>query len=232
MTLEAVIFGGMGSLAECGEVDRAAWNGAFRMHNVPWQWSRDTYAELMRPGGDRQLAARYALHLGEIVEADILDAAHQKLFAAMLVDEVPLRPGVARVLSWAARGGVKLALVSRAELQPVSALLRATARARAGISFDVAVLRGDVARMAPDPEAMTLAVGKLGVGKRRSVVVADSPVAAEAARAAGLPVLAFPGRLSEDEADADAFGGLPATHALSPEAVTRAWRGTIETAAE
>jgi beta-phosphoglucomutase-like phosphatase (HAD superfamily) len=127
MTLEAVIFGGMGSLAECAELDRAAWNAAFRMHDVPWEWSWDTYCELMRPGGDRQLAARYAAHLGEVLEADALDATHQRLFAAMLAEEVPLRPGVARVLAWAARGGVKLAIVSRAELQPVSALLRATA---------------------------------------------------------------------------------------------------------
>lgn len=231
MTLEAVIFGGMGSLAECAELDRAAWNAAFRMHDVPWDWSWDTYAELMRPGGDRQLAARYAVHLGAVLEAETLDATHQRLFSAMLAEEVPLRPGVARVLAWAARGGVKLAMVSRADMLPVSALLRATARARAGIAFDVAVLRSDVTRMAPDPEAMLLAVEKLGVGPGRSVVVADTPVAAEAARRAGLPVLAFPGRLGEIEPER--FDGLPVTHALAPEALTRAWRdGTITTAAE
>ncbi|MFW5641286.1 MAG: HAD family hydrolase [Roseicyclus sp.] len=230
MTLEAVIFGGIGSLAECAELDRAAWNAAFRMHGVAWNWSWDTYAELMRPGGDRQLAARYAAHLGEVVEAEALDLTHQRLFAARLAEEVPLRPGVARVLSWAARGGVRLALVSRAEMQPVSALLRATARARAGVAFDVAVLRSDVARMAPDPQAMALAVEKLGVGKGRSVAVADTPVAAEAARRAGLPVLAFPGRLAE--AEPAEFGALPLAHVLSPEALTRAWRGEVETAAE
>lgn len=223
MTLEAVIFGGMGSLAECAELDRAAWNAAFRMHDVPWEWSWDTYTELMRPGGDRQLAARYAAHLGEVVEAGTLDATHQRLFAAKLADEVPLRPGVARVLAWAARGGVKLAIVSRADMQPVSALLRATARARAGISFDVAVLRSDVTRMAPDPQAMRLAEEKLGVGQGRSVVIADTPATAEGARMAGLPVLAFPGRLAE--AEPERFGDLPLAHALAPEVLTRAWRG-------
>jgi beta-phosphoglucomutase-like phosphatase (HAD superfamily) len=230
MTLEAVIFGGLGSLAECAEIDRAAWNAAFRMHDVAWEWSWDTYSELMRPGGDRQLAARYAAHLGQVVEADALDAAHQKVFAAMLAEEVPLRPGVARVLGWAARGGVKLALVSRSEMQPVTALLRATARARAGIAFDVAVLRADVSRMAPDPEAMALAVDKLAVGEGRTVVVADTPATALAARAAGLPVLAFPGRLAE--AEPEEFGGLPLAHVLAPEALTRAWRGETTTAAE
>ncbi|MGP1355222.1 HAD family hydrolase [Roseicyclus sp.] len=230
MTLEAVIFGGMGSIAECAEIDRAAWNAAFRMHDVPWEWSWDTYAELMRPGGDRQLAARYAAHLGQVVEAVALDATHQKLFAAMLGEEVPLRPGVGRVLAWAARAGLSLAIVSRAELQPVTALLRATARARAGIAFDVAILRSDVARMAPDPEAMALAVEKLGVGRGRSVVVADTPVAAHAAQRAGLPVLAFPGRLAE--AEPEEFGGVAMAHVLSPEALTRAWRGEVDTAAE
>lgn len=230
MTLEALIFGGIGSLAECSELDRAAWNAAFRMHDVPWDWSADTYHELLRDGGDRQLAARYAAHLGAIVEADTLDATHQKLFAAKLVGDVPLRPGVARVMNWAARGGLKLALVSRSETGPVRALLAATARERGGASFDVAVLRADVTRMAPDPEAMQRAVMQLGVGAGRSVVVADTPVAAMAARAAGLPVLAFPGQMPE--AELDRFDGAPLAHILSPAALTGAWQEAQQTAAE
>jgi beta-phosphoglucomutase-like phosphatase (HAD superfamily) len=115
-------------------------------------------------------------------------------------------------------------------VDPVRALLKATARERGGASFDVAVLRGDVDRMAPDPQAMRLALERLGVGEGRSVAVADTGVAAEAARRAGLPVLAFPGRLAEPEPEQ--FGPVPMTHALAPEALMRAWRGDIDTAAE
>lgn len=229
MTLEALVFGGLGSLAECAEMDRAAWNAAFRIHDVGWNWSADTYAELMRPGGDRQLAARYAQHLDEIVDAEVLDNTHQRLFAAMLVEGVPLRPGVARVLTWAARGGIKLALVSRSETAPVTALLRATARARAGVSFDVAILRSDVTRIAPDPEAMQLVQHELAVGQGRCLAIVDTPVAAAAARGAGLPVLAFPGQMMA--AEPEAFGGLPLTHVLSPEAIALAWRSPAGTAA-
>jgi beta-phosphoglucomutase-like phosphatase (HAD superfamily) len=230
MTLEALIFGGIGALVECAEMDRASWNAAFRMHDVAWEWSWDTYAELLRQGGDRQLAARYAAHKGEIVEADKLDATHQKLFAARLAGPVPLRPGVARVMNWAARGGLKLALVSRSEPGPVGALLSATARERGGMSLDVAILRGDVTRLAPNPEAMTLAVESLGVGVERAVVVADTPVAVQAAQAAGLPVLAFPGQLARSEPEA--FAGMSVAHFLSPEALTGAWRHSVQTAAE
>lgn len=230
MTLEALIFAGIGTLVECAEMDRAAWNAAFRMHDVPWEWSQDTYSELLRAGGDRQLAARYAAHLGEIVEAEALDATHQKLFAAKLAEDVPLRPGVARVMNWAARGGLKLALVTRSEHGPVSALLSATARERGGVAFDCAILRGDVVRMAPDPEAMRLAVAQLGVGPGRSVVVADTPVAARAARSAGLPVLGFPGHMAQGEPDR--FEGAAMAHILSPVGLTGAWTGATQTAAE
>jgi len=230
MTLEAVIFGGIGTLAEVAELDRAAWNAAFRVHGVAWDWSWDTYAELMRPGGNRQLAARYAAHLGQVVDAEVLDRTHQNHFATMLAGGVPLRPGVARVMNWAARGGVKLALVSRSEVEPVRALLVATARARGGVAFDVAVLRDDVARMAPDPAAMEAALVDLGLGPARAVAVVDTPATLAAARAAGLATLAFPGRMAE--AEPEDFAGAPLAHVLSPEALTAAWRGDNCQAAE
>lgn len=230
MTLEALIFGGIGTLAEVAELDRAAWNAAFRAHGIGWDWSWDTYAELMRPGGDRQLAARYAAHLGESVDAELLDHTHQNHFATMLAGGVPLRPGVARVMNWAARGGVKLALVSRSDMDPVRALLMATARARGGVPFDVAILRGDVTRMAPDPEAMEEALIALNLGPSRALAIVDTPVALQAARAAGLRTLAFPGRLAETEPGD--FDGMTITHALGPEALISAWRGESREAAE
>ena len=230
MTLEAVIFGGMGTLAEVAELDRAAWNAAFRAHGIGWDWSWDTYAELMRPGGDRQLAARYAAHLGQVVEADVLDRTHQNHFATMLAGGVPLRPGVARVMNWAARGGVKLALVSRSEVDPVRALLAATARARGGVSFDVAILRQDIDRMAPHPQAMQAALAGLGLSPPRVVAVVDTPVAWDAVRAAGMAALAFPGRLGETEPKD--FANAPLAHVLSPEALISAWRGDACQAAE
>ena len=230
MTLEAVIFGGIGTLAEVAELDRAAWNAAFRTHGIDWNWSWDVYAELMRPGGDRQLAARYAAHLGQVVEAEMLDRTHQRQFATMLAGGVPLRPGVARVMNWAARGGVKLALVSRSEVEPVRALLKATARERGGVAFDVAILREDVGPMAPHPSGMVAAITLLGVGQGRTVAVVDTPVALEAARAAGLPAVVFPGRLTESEPEG--FEQDRGLHALSPEALTSIWRGARNEAAE
>lgn len=232
MTLEALIFGGIGTLAECAEIDRKAWNSAFRAHGVPWDWSWDTYAALMRDGGDRQLAARHVVATGVAcgVPSEVLDRTHQKIFASILAHDLPLRPGVARVLAWSMRAGLRLALVTRAGDGPVRALLRATARSRFGIGFDLAILRRDVTRMAPNPEAMDLALAHLGVGRGNAAVVADTPAMAQAAQQAGLPVLAFPGQMARTEPGD--FGSLPGVGILTPEAVTGAWLGRLVSAAE
>jgi beta-phosphoglucomutase-like phosphatase (HAD superfamily) len=232
MTLEAIIFGGMGSVAECAELDRSAWNASFRSHGVDWNWSWDTYAELMRAGGDRQPATHYGLWRAEMspVQPALLDDTHQKRFASMLTGSLPLRPGVGRTLGWLARAGVKLGFVSRAGAIPVRALLTATARERAGIGFDVAVLREDVTHLAPHPEAMTAAIDALDVRREQVAVVADTPASAQAAQEAGLAVLAFPGALSAQTPED--FGSLPMVKVLSPEVLTSAWRGGLETAAQ
>ena len=232
MTLEGIIFGGMGALAECAEIDRKAWNAAFRAHGLNWDWSWDTYTELMRAGGDRQLVSSYAAWRGDLspIPAEQLDETHRKLFASILTGTLPLRPGVERTLNWLARAGVKLGFVSRAGAVPVRALLTATARARAGIGFDVAVLREDVQRLAPHPEAMTRAIDAMAVGRERVLVVADTPASAKAAQDAGAAVLAFPGMLAADTLED--FGTLPLAKVLSPEALTAAWRTSLDTAAE
>lgn len=232
MTLEAIIFGGMGSIAECAEIDRSAWNASFRSHGTDWSWSWDTYAELMRAGGDRQPVTNYSLWRSENspVLPQLLDDTHQKRFASMLTGTLPLRPGVARTLGWLARAGVKLGFVSRAGAAPVRALLTATARERAGIGFDVAVLREDVTHLAPHPEAMTRAIEALNVRREHVVVVADTPASAQAAQDAGLAVLAFPGALAAQALED--FGTLPMARILSPESLTSAWRGGLATAAQ
>ncbi|MBF9034701.1 HAD hydrolase-like protein [Rhodobacterales bacterium HKCCE2091] len=229
MSLTAILFGGIGSLAECAEQDRLAWNGAFRAHGLAWDWSWDTYAELMRPGGDRQLAARFAAYMGVDVAARRLADTRTRLFSARLASGVPLRAGVGETLAWAARSGMALGLVSRAEPGAVHALLGSTARARGGIEFDAVVTSGDACRLAPYPDGMELALERLGRGPCEAIAVVDTPAAAAAALDAGLSVLAVPGLLAEDQVFP---AGCRRVGALSPDEVISAYGGTPSQAAE
>ena len=196
MQKQAVIFVGIGSLAECAEVDRLAWNASFRTHGLRWDWSWETYAELMRHGGDRMPAERFARFVNTEIDVAQLDATHQRSFAARLNQDIPVRPGVAETLAWAATRGVSLGFVSRFAEGVVHPVLAATARARRGVEFDAVVARGADIRPAPHPDAIEVALTALRASD--AVAIADTPAGAAAALDAGLKVVACPGILAEE----------------------------------
>jgi beta-phosphoglucomutase-like phosphatase (HAD superfamily) len=216
MRLKAILFGGLGTIAEISDVDCEAWNAAFRTHGVAWRWSWDVYSELMK-------------HIGADVDTDALQLIQSKLFAARISDGLPLRPGVAEVILWAAQHDVLLGLVTRVETGSARAFLKSTARARAGIVFDVAVLRSDVTELAPSPEAHELAISQLGVLPDQVLSIENLPLGVAAASAAGIAVLAYPGKVA---ADMNFEAASMQTQSLSVAEIVEAWRGTDYVAAE
>lgn len=196
MSLDAILFGGIGAVAECAELDRQAWNGAMRAQGLAWDWGWSTYRALMATRDARSPVLRHALRLGETADVAAVERSQARLFAALLADGLPLRPGVAGVVRAAARRGLKLGLVTRSGPEPVRAMLKATARARGGVGFDAAILRDDLAHLPPHPEAYLLALDHLGVGASATLAVVDSPAALQAARAAHIPTLGFPGTVA------------------------------------
>lgn len=231
MTLEAILFGGIGALSECADLDRNAWNSAFRAQGLDWAWDWETYHGLVATRDERSPVLRYAMQRGSTVDVAAVERSQSRLFAAMLAEGLPLRPGVAAVIKAAAGRGLKLGLVSRSATEPVRAMLKATARARGGVGFDVAILRDDLLHLPPHPEAYQLAIGQLGVLPAAALAVVDSAAALQAASAAGLATLGFPGALARSGGlGVPGRGGEVAV--LSIAEVDAAWRRSLRQAAE
>ncbi len=227
MASQALIFVGLGSLTECADIDRQAWNAAFRAHGLRWDWSWDTYAELMRHGGDRMPAERFASFVGVEVDAHQLDETHQRSFAARLVRDVPVRSGVADVLKFAAMRSVPLGFVSRCASELVHPVLAATARARGGVEFDAIIARSAHTRPAPHPDAIEAVMAELGVVA--GVAITDTPAGAAAALDAGLQTVAYPGLLAEEQTFPT---GVLRCHAPTQELIARLLSTSTRTAAE
>src|SRR5579875_2388832 len=68
-TMTAVLFGSIGTLADTSELQREAFNEAFREHGLDWNWSRDEYRELLRDSGGAKRIAAYAQERGDTVDA-------------------------------------------------------------------------------------------------------------------------------------------------------------------
>jgi HAD superfamily hydrolase (TIGR01509 family) len=192
--MTAILFGSIGALADTSELQRASFNEAFKAHDLDWDWSQDEYRELLKGSGGQQRIADYARQRGEDVDAGAVHATKSQLFQRHLEENgVQPRPGVAETIEAARRDGVGLALVTTTSGANISALAKALSPAVDIADFTVVIDREDVVEPKPAPEAYELALARLGETAATSVAIEDNVGGVQAAGAAGIAVVAFPG---------------------------------------
>lgn len=204
MTLRALLFDLDGTLAETEAFGhRPSYNDAFRELGLRFRWSERLYKRLLeRPSGKDRLhhyLKRYEPELGDHTEAvseseeawvDHVHALKSQHFNRRLQEgQVPLRPGVARLLHEASDAGLRLAVVSNASARSIKSFLQH------GLGPELAsrvslVIGGDsgLARK-PAPDLYRHALEKLKLAHYECIAIEDSEMGLEAARGAGIPTV-------------------------------------------
>ena len=141
-------------------------------------------------------------------------AAYQQHYATINGQHAQTYPGVVQGLRQLQARGLRLACVTNKPTAFAQALLRE----KALDGFFELTLGGDaVARKKPDPLPLQMACAALGVAPARTLMIGDSSNDAQAARAAGCPVLLVtygynhgePIRQVDADAYADSLAHLP-----------------------
>ncbi|MFJ4007971.1 HAD family hydrolase [Streptomyces sp. NPDC090023] len=151
-----------------------------------------TYEESIR---DYMGAALHRVHdlvlerTGERLPADFDDVFHARVFAAF---ERELRPvaGVEGVLEKLAADGMPYCVASSGSHERIRVGHRATGLDR-WFEDDRIFSSQDVGRGKPAPDLFLYAAQRMGVAPERCLVVEDSPLGVQAARAAGMDVYGF-----------------------------------------
>ena len=193
MRLRALLWDVDGTVAETElHGHRLAYNEAFRSAGLPWRWDIPTYRQLLAVSGGRERLRHF---LAQVRGEPALDAEVEALMAAKQVayadrarrGQMPLRPGVERLVADAAAQGLPQALVTTSSRSAVAALLAGQGALTAAFSFWIC--GEDVRAKKPCPEAYQLALDRLSLPPSEVLAVEDSPQGLEAATAAGLPCL-------------------------------------------
>ncbi len=211
MPPRAILFGSLGVLAETAELQRRAFNAAFAEAGLDWQWEVEDYVPLLALSGETRRIDAFAAARDETVDTGALCARTRAIFRTMLQGvRLALRPGVDDAMAAARRAEVPLALISRSEPETVEAVLAALDLPRR--TFAVVADPPHTAD-SPASSAYVAALGALRLSPAACLAVADTPEAAEAAAAAGVPCIAFPGALHVGRR----FGDVAAqVHVLAP----------------
>lgn len=212
MPLRALIFDVDGTLAETEEAHRRAFNEAFLSAGLEWVWDAELYEELLRTTGGKERIVAYqerSIPQARHLSSDDIIALHgekTKRYTALLAEKrVGLRPGVDRLIGEARSRGLQLAIATTTSHPNVEALCRCCWGKPVRDCFGVVSAGDEVSEKKPDPEVYHLALDRLGLDADDCLAFEDSRNGLNAAKAAGLRVVATPSRytLNEDLSTAD-----------------------------
>ncbi len=196
--MSTVLFGSIGTLAETSEMQRKAYNDAFVEHGLDWTWERAEYQKLLPQSGGRDRVADYAKDRGEAVDADAVHRTKSRLYQqALAAAPVEARPGVVDTITRAKADGMKIGLVTTTSTDNIDALTSAITGLEKS-DFDVIVDVSKVETPKPDKAPYVYALEQLGEQPQACVAVEDNAYGVQAAQAAGVQVVAFPGANTAD----------------------------------
>jgi HAD superfamily hydrolase (TIGR01509 family) len=174
---------------------RVAFNRTFEAFGIDAEWTPQGYHELLQIGGGKERMRHFFDQAGWPANAIDHDAylrklhAHKtQLFVEMIENrQLPLRPGVRRLMREAQAAGLKLGICTTSNERTATAIANGYL---ADIRFEF-ILAGDVVpRKKPDPAIYQTALDRSGVSPDRALVIEDSHIGVTAARAAGCHVVA------------------------------------------
>lgn len=179
------------------DAHRPSFNVAFQELGLDTEWDVDRYGKLLEVGGGKE---RMTAHWNEVgwpesfptddterqAQVKELHLRKTALFMDCIKEgNLPLRPGVLRVIDEAIAADLKLAVCSTSNELAVRTLVETLMGPERAAKFQI--FAGDmVPKKKPAPDVYLLAVDTMGLDKSKCVIVEDSHIGLGAAMAAGI----------------------------------------------
>ena len=208
-SMKALIFDCDGVIAET-EKDghRVSFNRAFKEADIDAEWGIEEYQELLKTAGGKERLKVYFdshpdLFTGKSIDEELIKILHKRkteIFMEMGRNgELPVRPGIKRLINEAHEKGLLLAVCSTSNEKSVETLIKSAVGEKEFLYFD-AIFAGDVVKhKKPDPDIYNMAKEKFGVKADECFVVEDNRNGLMAAKNAGMYCVVTVSFYSRDE---------------------------------
>jgi HAD superfamily hydrolase (TIGR01509 family) len=174
-----------GTLVDSNDAHAAAWSDAFAAHGR--HHPPDQIRPLIGKGGDKLLAEIASLN-DERGEGKAIAEDRAEIFKSRYLPNLRPTPGAAEFVAWLIESHLNVVIATSAKQDEVDGLLALCGGkplARGATTSD------DAERSKPDPDIVAAALKKSGSRQNRAVMIGDTPYDLEAARQAGVAMIAL-----------------------------------------
>jgi len=207
--IEALIFDCDGVLVDTErDAHRVGFNKAFAEFGIDAEWSTELYGKLLQTAGGKERMRAYFDEFGwpedKVAEYggkdELIGALHKEKtrIVAEMVQELPVRPGILRIIDEAIAADVRIGVCTTSNPKFIDAVLDLFGPERKA-KFEFVHAGDVVSKKKPDPEIYELAKQSLGLPPERCVVIEDSRNGLLAAKGAGFPCLITTSTYTVDE---------------------------------
>jgi HAD superfamily hydrolase (TIGR01509 family) len=191
--IDALLFDCDGTLVDTErDGHRVAFNDTFRALGLDIEWDVDLYGRLLEVSGGKERMRHYFDQQGwprpdhDALIHELHRAKTERFMELARQGNLPLRPGVKRLIDEALTAGLPVAVCSTSAEDSVRAVVTAGLGPERVACF-AAIFAGDIVpRKKPAPDIYLLAAERLALDPVRTVVVEDTRVGLLAAKAAGM----------------------------------------------
>ena len=191
--MKSLLFGSIGTLVESSEIQRKAFNRAFKEFGVDWYWNTANYIKMLQnPGGLNRLIeySKNELNPEDAKRIHLLKIKHFKLLSE---NTLKPREGILDLIQYALKHNIKIGFITTTTKDTVDLVINNLTKYIDFSKFDLITHDEFVTKRKPDPEIYKFALKKLGAIHSSSIAIENTIESCHSSINAKIQTFFYPG---------------------------------------
>ena len=192
--MKAILFGSIGTLIETSDLQREAFNQAFKEAGLDWYWDQADYTKLLKKSGGTKRIEDFAEKNNTNVDAKKIRERKTQIYNDKINSSlISPREGVLDVLEYALKNKIKIGFVTSTTLDNIDAVFKTLNNQIKKNYFDFIGNNKLIKEAKPAPDIYIKALNSLELNSSECIAIEDSVESALSAYRAKIKCIAFPG---------------------------------------
>ena len=191
--MKSILFGSIGVLTESSEIQRRAFNEAFKEFGLDWYWNVANYIKMLqKPGGLNRIAdySNYNLNQNDIKKIHDLKV---KYFKSLSKNNLKPRKGILEVIDYGFKNHIKIGFITTTTKSTLDLITDNLSEYIDFSKFDLITSDEDVSNRKPYPDIYNYALEELNLDRLNSIAIENTIESCNSAIKADLRTLFYPG---------------------------------------